>query len=140
MKYVRKSVDATIDRYKQSIEDSSSSHDFAELTEQNIKLKAMLSTKREQIATLRSVLKANKSTAEVALANLKQKYETEKVKKNIQLCASIFVSCGYTSFMYHTLYALVVVNIRYYSSVFTDSAAYFIAHVWVDLILSLCSR
>ncbi|GFR63884.1 protein bicaudal D homolog 1 [Elysia marginata] len=46
---------------------------------QVIKLKAMLSTKREQIATLRSVLKANKSTAEVALANLKQKYETEKV-------------------------------------------------------------
>ena len=46
---------------------------------QIIKLKAMLSTKREQIATLRSVLKANKSTAEVALANLKQKYETEKV-------------------------------------------------------------
>lgn len=39
----------------------------------------MLSTKREQIATLRSVLKANKSTAEVALANLKQKYENEKV-------------------------------------------------------------
>ena len=42
-------------------------------------MKAMLSTKREQIATLRSVLKANKSTAEVALANLKQKYENEKV-------------------------------------------------------------
>ncbi|XP_012944043.1 protein bicaudal D [Aplysia californica] len=50
-----------------------------ELQEQVVKLKAMLSTKREQIATLRSVLKANKSTAEVALANLKQKYENEKV-------------------------------------------------------------
>ena len=46
---------------------------------QVVKLKAMLSTKREQIATLRSVLKADKSTAEVALANLKQKYENEKV-------------------------------------------------------------
>uniref|UniRef100_A0A3Q3F422 Bicaudal D homolog 1a n=1 Tax=Labrus bergylta TaxID=56723 RepID=A0A3Q3F422_9LABR len=35
-------------------------------------------TKREQIATLRLVLKANKQTAEVALANLKSKYENEK--------------------------------------------------------------
>lgn len=53
--------------------------DLMELQDQVVKLKAMLSTKREQIATLRSVLKANKSTAEVALANLKQKYENEKV-------------------------------------------------------------
>ena len=53
--------------------------DLAEMQDQVVKLKAMLSTKREQIATLRSVLKANKSTAEVALANLKQKYENEKV-------------------------------------------------------------
>uniref|UniRef100_A0A0B7AR24 Protein bicaudal D n=1 Tax=Arion vulgaris TaxID=1028688 RepID=A0A0B7AR24_9EUPU len=53
--------------------------DRQEMQEQIVKLKAMLSTKREQIATLRSVLRANKSTAEVALANLKQKYETEKV-------------------------------------------------------------
>lgn len=43
-----------------------------------IKLKSLLSTKREQIATLRTVLKANKHTAEVALANLKSKYENEK--------------------------------------------------------------
>ncbi|CAG5128294.1 unnamed protein product, partial [Candidula unifasciata] len=50
-----------------------------ELQEQVIKLRAMLSTKREQIATLRSVLKANKSTAEMALAHLKQKYENERV-------------------------------------------------------------
>lgn len=39
----------------------------------------MLSTKREQIATLRTVLKSNKNTAEVALANLKSKYESEKI-------------------------------------------------------------
>jgi len=39
---------------------------------------ALLSTKREQISTLRTVVKANKTTAEVALANLKSKYETEK--------------------------------------------------------------
>uniref|UniRef100_A0A8C5WL72 BICD cargo adaptor 2 n=1 Tax=Leptobrachium leishanense TaxID=445787 RepID=A0A8C5WL72_9ANUR len=43
-----------------------------------LKLKSLLSTKREQIATLRTVLKANKQTAEVALANLKSKYENEK--------------------------------------------------------------
>lgn len=36
-----------------------------ELQEQVIKLKSLLSTKREQIATLRTVLKANKQTAEV---------------------------------------------------------------------------
>ncbi|KAG8438652.1 hypothetical protein GDO86_005007 [Hymenochirus boettgeri] len=48
------------------------------LMEENLKLKSLLSTKREQIATLRAVLKANKQTAEVALANLKNKYENEK--------------------------------------------------------------
>ncbi|XP_053506697.1 protein bicaudal D homolog 1-like isoform X3 [Ictalurus furcatus] len=46
--------------------------------EEILKLKSLLSTKREQIATLRLVLKANKQTAEMALANLKSKYETEK--------------------------------------------------------------
>lgn len=39
-----------------------------ELQEQVIKLKALLSTKREQIATLRTVLKANKQTAEVTMS------------------------------------------------------------------------
>ncbi|XP_047660302.1 protein bicaudal D homolog 1-like isoform X1 [Tachysurus fulvidraco] len=46
--------------------------------EEILKLKSLLSTKREQIATLRLVLKANKQTAEIALSNLKGKYETEK--------------------------------------------------------------
>nr|XP_046239637.1 protein bicaudal D homolog 2 [Scatophagus argus] len=46
--------------------------------EEILKLKSLLSTKREQIATLRAVLKANKQTAEVALANLKSKYDNEK--------------------------------------------------------------
>ncbi|KAI5094271.1 protein bicaudal D-like 1 isoform X1 [Silurus meridionalis] len=46
--------------------------------EEILKLKSLLSTKREQIATLRLVLKANKQTAEMALSNLKSKYETEK--------------------------------------------------------------
>ncbi|KAM3911042.1 protein bicaudal D homolog 2-like isoform 1-T2 [Leptodactylus fuscus] len=48
------------------------------LVEEIMKLKALLSTKREQIATLRTVLKANKQTAEVAMSNLKSKYENEK--------------------------------------------------------------
>lgn len=42
------------------------------------RLKSLLATKREQIASLRTVLKTNKQTAEVALGNLKSKYETEK--------------------------------------------------------------
>ncbi|XP_067110885.1 protein bicaudal D homolog 1-like isoform X2 [Osmerus mordax] len=46
--------------------------------EEILKLKALLSTKREQVATLRLVLKANKQTAEGALTNLKSKYENEK--------------------------------------------------------------
>ncbi|XP_029358824.1 protein bicaudal D homolog 2-like [Echeneis naucrates] len=46
--------------------------------EEILKLKSLLSTKREQIATLRAVLKANKQTAEVALANLKSKFDSEK--------------------------------------------------------------
>ncbi|XP_060932854.1 protein bicaudal D homolog 1 [Limanda limanda] len=48
--------------------------------EEILKLKSLLSTKREQIATLRLVLKANKQTAEGALANLKSKYENEKLR------------------------------------------------------------
>ncbi|XP_070400956.1 protein bicaudal D homolog 2 isoform X1 [Nothobranchius furzeri] len=52
--------------------------DTESLMEEVLKLKSLLSTKREQIATLRTVLKANKQTAEVALSNLKTKYETEK--------------------------------------------------------------
>ncbi|XP_033968197.1 protein bicaudal D homolog 1-like isoform X1 [Pseudochaenichthys georgianus] len=46
--------------------------------EEILKLKSLLSTKREQIATLRLVLRANKQTAEGALSNLKSKYEAEK--------------------------------------------------------------
>ncbi|XP_060539459.1 protein bicaudal D homolog 1-like [Pantherophis guttatus] len=49
------------------------------LVEEVLKLKSMLSTKREQVATLRTVLKANKQTAEAALSNLKGQFEGEKV-------------------------------------------------------------
>jgi len=45
---------------------------------QLIKLRSMLATKREQISTMRAVLRQNKSTAETGLSNLKSKYETEK--------------------------------------------------------------
>uniref|UniRef100_A0A673LYV0 Protein bicaudal D homolog 2-like n=1 Tax=Sinocyclocheilus rhinocerous TaxID=307959 RepID=A0A673LYV0_9TELE len=55
-----------------------SDRDTEALIEEVLKLKSLLSTKREQIATLRTVLKANKQTAELALTNLKTKYETEK--------------------------------------------------------------
>ncbi|XP_065279193.1 protein bicaudal D homolog 2-like [Emys orbicularis] len=48
------------------------------LAEEVLKLRSLLSTKREQIATLRTVLKANKQTAEAALSNLKGQYEGEK--------------------------------------------------------------
>lgn len=60
---------------------------------QNVKLRSLLSTKRsvcrfemnedgihfrDQISTLRTVLKSNKMTAEAALASLRDKYEAEK--------------------------------------------------------------
>lgn len=48
------------------------------LRHQIVKLQGLLATKREQITTLRTVLKANKSTYEVALANLKSRYENDK--------------------------------------------------------------
>ncbi|CAF0878574.1 unnamed protein product [Rotaria sordida] len=55
------------------------SNETKELQDQIIKLRSLLTTKREQIGTLRTVLKANKQTAEIALANLKSKYENEKL-------------------------------------------------------------
>ncbi|XP_026099929.1 protein bicaudal D homolog 2-like [Carassius auratus] len=63
-------------------ESSDSDRDTEALIEEVLKLKSLLSTKREQIATLRTVLKANKQTAELALTNLKTKYETEKSMVN----------------------------------------------------------
>ena len=79
VKYLKRAVERTIEQSRQRQMDPNMNTDVAELQEQVVKLKAMLNTKREQIATLRSVLKANKSTAEVALANLKSKYENEKI-------------------------------------------------------------
>jgi len=53
-------------------------NELKQMIEENKNNKALLATKREQIATLRMVIKANKQTAEVALENLKSKYESEK--------------------------------------------------------------
>lgn len=81
VKLVRVTFEKGIDAFKQKLGENSNdmSNDAHELQDQIIKLKSLLSTKREQIATLRTVLKANKQTAEVALANLKSKYENEKL-------------------------------------------------------------
>lgn len=63
----------------QSIAELSANPDeLKQIIEENKTSKALLATKREQIATLRMVIKANKQTAEVALENLKSKYEKEK--------------------------------------------------------------
>jgi len=78
IRYLKRAVEHTIEASRQRQVDPGVATDTMELQEQVIKLKAMLNHKREQIATLRSVLKANKSTAEIALANLKGKYENEK--------------------------------------------------------------
>ncbi|KAG8179808.1 hypothetical protein JTE90_025975 [Oedothorax gibbosus] len=81
--HLSKAVEKTIEIHHnknlhEGNEDHSSFQEVEDLMEQVIKLKSQLSTKREQIATLRTVLKANKHTAEVAMANLKSKYENEK--------------------------------------------------------------
>ncbi|CAH8483897.1 unnamed protein product [Heterobilharzia americana] len=53
--------------------------DIEETQQQNLRLKSLLETKREQVHALRNMLRANKTTAETALANLKQKYEKRKL-------------------------------------------------------------
>lgn len=79
VQYLGKVVERVIELYQSRKGDPLNSEDAIDPQEQIMKLKAQLSTKREQIATLRSVLKANKMTAETALATLKQKFENEKV-------------------------------------------------------------
>ncbi|XP_071961440.1 protein bicaudal D homolog 2-like isoform X2 [Antedon mediterranea] len=77
IKYLKRSVEHTVEVSRKRIEAGGSTEN-EDLQEQVVKLKSLLTTKREQVATLRTVLKANKTTAEVALANLKSKYESEK--------------------------------------------------------------
>ncbi|XP_035511859.1 protein bicaudal D homolog 2 [Morone saxatilis] len=82
IKHLRVAVDLCRQRgampYSGLSSSGESERDAESLMEEVLKLKSLLSTKREQIATLRTVLKANKQTAELALSNLKTKYETEK--------------------------------------------------------------
>ncbi|XP_061627201.1 protein bicaudal D homolog 2 isoform X2 [Phyllopteryx taeniolatus] len=82
IKHLRVAVDLCRQRGAMPYSGLSSSvemeRDAESLLEEVLKLKSLLSTKSEQIATLRTVLKANKQTAELALSNLKTKYETEK--------------------------------------------------------------
>ncbi|XP_052008877.1 protein bicaudal D homolog 1-like [Xyrauchen texanus] len=82
IKHLQKAVDHSLQLSKQraAVRDLAPifDKDKEACMEEILKLKSLLSTKREQIATLRHVLKANKQTAEVALANLKSKYENEK--------------------------------------------------------------
>ena len=86
LKYLKSAIESSLEISKKKISTSSTDNpespaneaELVEAHDQVVKLKSLLSTKREQIATLRTVLKANKQTAEVALANLKSKYDTEK--------------------------------------------------------------
>ncbi|KAM4720910.1 protein bicaudal D homolog 2 [Rhinophrynus dorsalis] len=82
IKHLQAAVDRTTELSRQQVASQelgpAVDKDKEALMEDILKLKSLLSTKREQIATLRTVLKANKQTAEVALANLKSKYENEK--------------------------------------------------------------
>ncbi|XP_072025008.1 uncharacterized protein, partial [Amphiura filiformis] len=78
IKFLKTSVELAVELSKQRTSYCNSSADTEDSQEEVVKLKSLLATKREQVATLRTVLKANKATAEVALANLKSKYENEK--------------------------------------------------------------
>lgn len=85
IKHLKIAVEHTIELNKNGTRgnvpsiDNDSREEVAELQEQIVKLKSLLSTKRERINELRAVLKSNKNTAEVALTNLKSKYENEKL-------------------------------------------------------------
>ena len=87
VKFLKQAVEKTVEISKQraleyrvvvSDDDASSGEDSDVQKQQIQKLQSLLTTKREQITTLRTVLKANKSTYEVALANLKSRYENDK--------------------------------------------------------------
>nr|CAB3225445.1 protein bicaudal D homolog 2-like [Phallusia mammillata] len=89
IKYLKSAIEklvASKDQPDQAIALSGSQANLVEsqeqvriLEEEVLRLRSLLSSKREQIATLRTVLKANKHTAEVAIQNLKSKYQHEKM-------------------------------------------------------------
>lgn len=87
VKFLKQAVEKTMEISKQraleyrvvvSDDETSGGEDAEAQKQQIVKLQSLLTTKREQITTLRTVLKANKSTYEVALANLKSRYENDK--------------------------------------------------------------
>lgn len=87
VKFLKQAVEKAVEISKQralefrvvmSDDEMSGSEDAEAQKQQIAKLQSLLKTKREQITTLRTVLKANKSTYEVALANLKSRYENDK--------------------------------------------------------------
>ena len=94
VRFLRKAVEKTVDISRERREVTSNSvgsehevddvtlQDSGSLQDQVLKLQRLAASKREQITTLRTVLKANKSTYEVALANLKSRYESDKALQN----------------------------------------------------------
>ena len=87
VKFLKQAVEKTVEISRQraleyrvvvSDDETSGGEDGEMQKQQIVKLQSLLTTKREQITTLRTVLKANKSTYEVALANLKSRYENDK--------------------------------------------------------------
>lgn len=77
MKCASRAVERAIALSRQRSQ-TNDSEEVSELQEQVVKLRAMLVTKREHVLTLRNVLRANKATAEMAMANLKQRYDHDK--------------------------------------------------------------
>jgi protein bicaudal D len=65
-RYLRRAVEGALEgtnanrTYDTTNDNSVLQQEIDDLTQQNVKLRALLSTKREQIATLRTVLKSNK--------------------------------------------------------------------------------
>ena len=92
VRFLRKAVEKTVDISREHREapsllvggeiDNIASSDDNSLQNQILKLQQLAASKREQITTLRTVLKANKSTYEVALSNLKSRYEDDKALQN----------------------------------------------------------
>uniref|UniRef100_A0A8C4PYT8 BICD cargo adaptor 2 n=1 Tax=Eptatretus burgeri TaxID=7764 RepID=A0A8C4PYT8_EPTBU len=82
MGHLQQAVERAVERSRQQAtsraELTELDKDKEALVEEVLKVKSLLLTKREQIATLRAVLKANKLTAEAAMLKLKGKYQSEK--------------------------------------------------------------
>jgi protein bicaudal D len=94
VRFLRRAVEKTVDISRERREgpshlvgnenevDDATLQEGGSLQDQVLKLQRLATSKREQITTLRTVLKANKSTYEVALANLKSRYESDKALQN----------------------------------------------------------